>query len=96
VVTGLIRDAIAAVPTTMQHSACVHLRELSAGMAVGALDPAEHAVAAQHLATCRDPHPQLGEDLALAALIGFSVPEPVMPPSSLRERLLASIRSEEG
>ena len=67
---------------------------MAPAMALGALDPADAAFARSHLASCRRPHPELRDALAVAAAIGSAIPDPDLPSPALRERLLAQVHAQ--
>ncbi|MEW5991595.1 MAG: anti-sigma factor [Chloroflexota bacterium] len=63
------------------------IRDLAAGFVLGALAPEEEAAVRDHLATCREPHPEIEELGGVVPYLAASV-EPVEPPAGLRDRIL--------
>ena len=69
------------------------VRDLAAGFVLGALTPEEDAAVRDHLASCTEPHPEIGELGGVVPYLAGSV-EPVEPPAALRSRLLAAAAAE--
>ena len=67
---------------------CGEIRDLLAAYSLGTVTAEESATVEQHLAICHLDH-GLAEQVQIADLLAFSVPAR-MPPSSLRDRVLAS------
>ena len=70
------------------------MARLAAGWALGALDSDEAGEVRDHLATCRRPHPELRDALALASAVGSALPAADAPSTALRSRLLTAARSD--
>lgn len=68
-------------------------RELTAGHALGALDPADAAALEEHLATCARCRAELEAMVAAAASLPHAVDAPT-PPPALRDRILTAARAE--
>ena len=74
---------------------CDEARDLAAGFVLGALEPAEERAVREHLATCPEPHPEFAELGGVVPYLAESLlAEPVEPPASLRERVLAAASAE--
>jgi hypothetical protein len=73
---------------------CARVAALAPSMALGALEPDDAAFVREHLATCRRTHPELRDAMALAAAIGWAMPDEDLPSPALRERVLADARTE--
>ncbi len=69
------------------------IRQALPAFALGALDPAEHAEVAAHVATCDACAAELAVEERVAANIGLDA-TPVTPPAALRARVLARVASE--
>jgi len=72
---------------------CDRVRDLAPGYVLGALDAADMAAVREHVATCRKPHPELGELGGVVSYLGGSL-EPVEPPRHLRAAVLAAVQAE--
>lgn len=68
---------------------CAQVDELGAAYLLRAVDPEEERLVAEHLASCREPHPELRDGVS-GELLAMSL-EPVEPRPELRERLMASV-----
>ena len=73
--------------------ACDRVRDLASGYVLGALEPAEMAAVRRHLASCRKPHPELGEMGGVLAYLGAALP-PVEPRSALKGAVLAAAKAD--
>jgi len=73
---------------------CARLAALAPSAALGALEPDDAAFVREHLATCPRPHPELREAMAVAAAIGWAMPDEDLPSPALRERVLARAHAE--
>lgn len=69
---------------------CATVDELSGALALGAMPPDELRAAAEHLATCDQPHAQLRSFLGAEQVLAMSL-ERVVPSPALRDRLMADI-----
>lgn len=67
---------------------CARLRLLAPAAAIGALDPDDVAFMRSHLALCQQPHGELRDALAAAAVIGEALSIPAPPSAELRARVL--------
>ncbi|HEX2843823.1 MAG TPA: hypothetical protein VHP64_01105 [Candidatus Limnocylindria bacterium] len=67
---------------------CARLRLLAPAAAIGALDPDDAAFVRPHLALCHQPHGELRDSLAAAAVIGEAMSDPATPSAELRARVL--------
>ena len=69
------------------------IHELTAGYALDALDPAEHAAYEEHLSSCERCREELQGFWQVSGALADAAGGP-MPPASLRERILEQARSE--
>lgn len=72
---------------------CDDVRELAPFFVLDALAPAEMAAVRAHLASCREPHPELAE---LGGVVGYlaQLPAPVEPPEAVGDRIRAAVRAD--
>jgi hypothetical protein len=73
---------------------CARLAALAPSAALGALEPDDAAFVREHLATCPRPHPDLRDAMAVAAAIGWAMPDEDLPSPALRDRVLARARAD--
>lgn len=74
---------------------CDEARDLAAGYAIDALEPAEEASVRAHLATCREPHPEFAAlGSVIPALLELGPSELVEPPPALRDRIMAAAAAD--
>ena len=72
---------------------CDEVRDLAASFVLGAL-PADAADAVRaHVASCADPHAEMGELGSVLSVLAESVPE-VEPPAALKGRILAAAAAD--
>jgi hypothetical protein len=72
---------------------CDQVRDLAAGFVLGALDPAAVHDVRDHLAECREPHPEMDELGGVVPYLAESV-EPLEPPVELGGRIMDAIEAE--
>jgi hypothetical protein len=72
---------------------CEQVRDLAAGFVLGALEPAAVHDVRDHLAECREPHPEMDELGGVVPYLAESV-EPLEPPVELRGRIMDRIEAE--
>jgi hypothetical protein len=72
---------------------CARVRDLAPGFVLAALDADEMAAVRDHLATCDQPHAELTELGGVLPYLAIA-PEPLEPPSWLRESVVAAVRAE--
>jgi anti-sigma-K factor RskA len=72
---------------------CAAVRDLAAGFVLGALDPNEDRAVRDHLATCREPHPEIAELGGIVPYLAETV-EQVEPRAALKARVLATARAD--
>jgi hypothetical protein len=81
--------------TRERSTTCDEVRDLAAGFVLGALEPAESRAVREHLATCPEAHRELAELGGVVPYLNESLlADPVEPPASLRDRVLASAAAE--
>jgi anti-sigma-K factor RskA len=74
-------------------SDAVHVTDLAAGYALGALSPDERAMVDAHIAGCEDCRGDLAAMVGLASLLPLAC-DSVAPPASLKERVLEAAVAE--
>jgi hypothetical protein len=72
---------------------CDTVRELAPAFVLGALTRSEEQAVRDHLATCREPHPEFEVFGGVVPYFGETV-ELIEPPASLKERVLAAVAAE--
>jgi hypothetical protein len=72
---------------------CDLARELAAGYVLGALDPSEERAVHDHLASCKEPHPEYPELGSVVPALAEAV-ELVQPPASLKARVMAAAAAD--
>jgi hypothetical protein len=72
---------------------CDLMRDLAPGFVLDALDSAEMDAVREHLATCREPHPELRELGGVVSYLGSSL-APEEPSARLKEAVLAAARAD--
>lgn len=72
---------------------CDAVRELAASFVLGALDDAEADAVRAHLASCADPHAEMGELGSVLSVLAEGVPV-VEPPAELKGRILAAAAAD--
>ncbi|HEY7524391.1 MAG TPA: anti-sigma factor [Candidatus Limnocylindrales bacterium] len=72
---------------------CDFAREQAAAFVLGALDPSEERAVRDHLASCREPHPEYTELGSVVPALAASV-ELVTPPASLKARVMAAAAAD--
>jgi hypothetical protein len=77
----------------MSPLSCDQVRDLAAGLVLGALEPNEMHDTRDHLASCPEAHPEMAELGGVVPYLAESV-EPVEPPSELRGRIVGAIEAE--
>jgi hypothetical protein len=90
----MIRSLSCRVPLGVHHDRCHVLDDLAPAAALGALDPHEATRARLHLGACTRTHHGLRELVALAAAIGWAVPDVAVPSPDLRDRVLIALNDE--
>jgi anti-sigma-K factor RskA len=74
-------------------SDAVHVTDLAAGYALGALSPEERALVDSHIAGCEECRADLAAMLGLASTLPLAC-DSMAPPQSLKERVLAAASAE--
>jgi anti-sigma factor ChrR (cupin superfamily) len=72
---------------------CDEVRDLAPAFVLGALEPVQILDVRDHLGTCPEPHPEMGELGGVLPYLAESI-EPVEPPAELRGRILGVIDAE--
>ena len=72
---------------------CDEVRDLAASFVLDALEPGEQAAVREHLATCAEPHPEMGELGGVVPALLEAVPL-VEPPASLKGRIMAAAAAD--
>ena len=72
---------------------CEQARDLAAAYVLGALEAGEEAAVRDHLQTCDQPHPEFAELGGVVPVLSASL-EPVEPPASLRDRIMAAAAAD--
>ena len=72
---------------------CDEVRDLAASFVLDALEPAQMDAVREHLATCADPHVEMGELAGVLPVLDESIPL-VEPPSSLKARVMAAAAAD--
>ena len=72
---------------------CDRVRDLAAGFVLGALDESDLDAIREHLASCPEPHPEIGELGGVVSYIGGSL-IPITPPRHLKAAVLATVQAE--
>ncbi len=72
---------------------CETVRDLAAGFVLGALTAEEDRLVRDHLATCREPHPEFAELGGVVGYLAEAVPQ-VEPPPALKARVLAAAAAD--
>jgi hypothetical protein len=72
---------------------CDEVRDLAASFVLDALEPAEMDAVREHLATCADPHVEMGELAGVLPVLDASIPL-VEPPASLKARVMAAAAAD--
>jgi anti-sigma-K factor RskA len=72
---------------------CEEIEELAGAIALGAVPEDEWPAIREHLATCTRGHAEIEQLLPVAELLLMAAPA-VVPPASLRERILAAARAD--
>jgi hypothetical protein len=72
---------------------CDEVRDMAASFVLDALEPAEMAAVREHLATCADPHAEMGELAGVLPVLEATVPL-VEPPASLKARIMAAAAAD--
>jgi len=71
----------------------MHVTDLTASYALGALSPDERAIVDAHIATCNDCRADLAAMMGVVSTLPLAC-ESMAPPSSLRERVMAAASAE--
>ncbi len=77
-------------PADLTHDEVV---DLTAAFVLGALDEDEMAAVRAHMASCADPHAELGELGGMVAVLQAGL-RPVEPPPALKDRIMAAAAAE--
>jgi hypothetical protein len=72
---------------------CAEVRDLAAGFVLGALEPDEDRLVREHLASCREAHPEFAELGGVIPYLNETV-ELVEPPAALRGRILSAAAAD--
>ena len=72
---------------------CDEVRDLAASFVLDALDPAQMDAVREHLATCADPHVEMGELAGVLPVLDAAIPL-VEPPASLKARVMAAAAAD--
>lgn len=72
---------------------CDEVRDLAASFVLGALDEDEADAVRAHVASCADPHAEIGELGSVLSVLAESVPV-VEPPASLKDRIMAAAAAD--
>ncbi len=67
--------------------------DLAASFVLGALDDAEMAAVRDHLASCREPHPEIAELAGVIPVFQAAV-QPIEPPPALKDRIMAAAAAD--
>lgn len=67
--------------------------DLAASFVLGALDDAEMAAVREHLASCREPHPEIAELAGVVPVLQVAV-QPMAPPGALKDRIMAAAAAD--
>ncbi len=67
--------------------------DLAASFVLGALDDAEMAAVREHLASCREPHPEIAELAGVVPVLQAAV-QPIAPPPALKDRIMAAAAAD--
>jgi hypothetical protein len=78
----------------VNHDDCARVAALAPSMALGALEPDDAAFVRAHLAGCPRTHAELRDAMAVAAAVGWAMPDEDLPSPALRARLLARARAD--
>lgn len=74
-------------------SGCAEVRDLAAGFVLGALEPDEDRLVREHLALCREAHPEFAELGGVVPYLHDTL-ELVEPPPALKGRILAAAAAD--
>ncbi len=74
-------------------SSCDTVRDLAASFVLDALSDDEMAAVREHLATCREPHPEIAELADVVPVLQAAV-RPAEPPSALKDRIMAAAAAD--
>jgi hypothetical protein len=77
-------------PAELTHDEAV---DLAASFVLGALEDAEMAAVREHLASCREPHPEIAELAGVVPVLQAAV-QPMAPPAALKDRIMAAAAAD--
>ena len=80
-------------PTPMRELTHDEVVEMAGAFVLGALEPADEAAVRAHLASCREPHEEIGELGGVLPALAEAVPI-VEPPAGLKGRIMAAAAAD--